>query len=795
MPGGLIDAVSYVSSDLYLTGSPQITFYRMVYRRYTNFAMESIYLDFDDNIKFGYKTELIPPRIADLMHKAYLHIRIPNIAITKSDVGIDMHDLQYVYLNKRIVTDYEKIRLVYMKVMTEIYRIVFKAVNASNVTYSGLIRDVYDYANSPGIQDILIAYDALLLETQQNILAENANGTGLNGPESLDVLRRIDLQQDSQVARNIALLDSRQSNLWYIITHSNISKYLAHAEHTIDPDRFEPNSDEYLKEVQHIMKSTIFRDIDRGFGFCKDVQNYFFNRYIEFTRQANDDRSQNIRCAWVKNLGHSIIEAIDVYIGGIKIDSHLGIWINLWYQLTYNYAQIEIYNEMIGNVETLTNFDNQEKPCYDIYVPLTFWFNKFNGLAFPLIAMQYNDVRFLVRLRRFPEVFYIEKLYRALLNGTEVVLTAEMIDFILNRSENKADLTLTHIQEVRDINLTDIWEDKGKQLLGHIMMDYVYLESPERKRFAQSGHEYLIERIQTNYFENLDQTYFERRLDFTQPSKEIMWVLNKDCTTQNPYGYTECKWYDHSLFFVDRGCCDRCYKDRDFGRLEGRVEAFDKDCCTNFYGRGNPVLDARLDFNNYVRISPQYGSYFDKLQPILYHHRTPSDGINIYSFCIDPLQHQPTGSCNFTRLTDVRLFLNIDNMYYRYTDAQIYPHDLDINFKIIINDPDALLEQIDIEFVKKTIREYKAASNRTDMSRHFTGSVVSADIIKRFEDANVTLFVYEQLAAGNTIEIYLDAYRRLLFKTKAMCHVFNLSMNVLRLIGGYGALAFSGNDF
>lgn len=732
MAGGLINIVSYASTDLYLTGSPQITFYKMVYRRYTNFAMESVYLDFVDDIKFDNESELIPPRIGDLMHKAYLHISIPNISITKTDVGIDVNDYQYVYIDKSVVAEYEKIKVVFMKVMADIYRIVYKGVNASNVTYTVLIKDVYEYVDE-NVRLILNEYDELLLEKRQELI-------------------------EAEDPRE-AILDSTRSNLWYILTHVNIGKLLSYAEETIDTDIYELNSDDYVKEIQNIMKTSLFREIDRGFSFCKEVQQFFFDEYIKFSRQSLDDKSQNIKCAWVKNLGHSIIEYIDIYIGGKKIDRHWGIWINIWYQLTYNDAQINTYNKMIGNVDSLTNFDDQEKPAYDIYVPLSFWFNKFNGLSFPLIAMQYNDIRFIVKLRKFEEVFFIERLYSGLLNGSDVVLTAELIDFLQNRSENRADYTLINIQEIRDIVLTDLWEQKGKQLHGHILMDYIYLESPERKRFAQSGHEYLIERVQENSFDNVDKIDFDMRLDFTNPSKELIWCLTKDCVSSNQYGWTECKFYDHSL-----------------------------------NGKGNPIVNSKLNFNNYVRVQRQSGNYFDKYQPLMYHRITPSDGINMYSFCLDPRQHQPTGSCNFTKLTDVRLFTSIDGMYYRYTDSQIYPYDTDINFRIIIPDPEELLELIDIDYVRRIIREYNLINADATLSTQTLESITSSGALKLLEDANSTMYVYQQLSEGNDVEMYMDAYRKLLLKTKAKCHVFSLTMNILRLIGGYGALAYSGNN-
>lgn len=732
MAGGLINIVSYVSNDLYLTGAPQITFYKMVYRRYTNFAMESIYLDFDDDIKFGSESELVPPRIGDLMHKAYLHLSIPNFSITNQDVGIDTSGIQYIYLDKSTISDYEKIRNIYMNILTNIYRIIYKAVNATNVTYTGLVHDVQTYVNTGSNLSLLNAYDALLLETRQKLISNS-------DPRA-------------------TLLDSTRSNLWYILTHINVNKLIKDSDKSIDSTVFEPNSDEYIKELQRIMKNTVKKEIEKGLDFCKSVQNYYFTEYQKFITTTASDKNQNIKCAWVKNLGHSLIEYIDVFIGGKRIDRHWGIWINIWYQLTYKEAQIQIYNKLIGNIAELTNFDNHEKPKYDMYIPLSFWFNKFNGLAFPLIAMQYNDIRFTLKLRKLEEVFFIERIYKGLLNGSDIVLTAKMIDFIQNRAENRSDLQLTNIEMVNDIVLSDIWDDKGKRLGGHILMDYVYLESPERKRFAQSGHEYLIERMQYEIFDNIHQTEFDVRLDFTNPSKELVWVFSKDVYTQNELSWNECRWDDYAV--------------------------------SN--GKGNPVLSASLNFNNYVRIQKQVGSYFNKLQPYTFHKVSPADGINMYSFCIDPRQHQPTGSCNFTRLTNVRLFNIIDDMFYRYTDSDIYPYDTNVDFQFNVTEPNALLDMIDITYVRKLIKEYKIASLNTGL-RVGPETVTSKQMLKRFQDANSSLYVYEQISSGNTIQINMNAYRRLIFKTTAKCYVFNLTMNILRLIGGYGALAYAGN--
>ena len=268
MAGGLINIVSYVSNDLYLTGAPQITFYKMVYRRYTNFAMETVFLNFDDDIKFDYESELVPPRIADLMHKAYLHISIPNIGITYQDVGIDPSGLEFVYADKNTVTEYEKIKNVYMNVMTSIYRIIFKANNALNVTYTTLVQDVREYVTQNNILTLIDEYDALLLETREKLIAGNDPNEGI--------------------------LNSVKSNLWYILTHTNVNQLFENAVLTIDTDIYVPNSNEYVLEIQRVMKQTIFDEMSKGLEMCKEVQKYYFDAYTNFIKNASNDKNNNI---------------------------------------------------------------------------------------------------------------------------------------------------------------------------------------------------------------------------------------------------------------------------------------------------------------------------------------------------------------------------------------------------------------------------------------------------------------------------------------------------------------------
>src|SRR2546430_1969288 len=83
MAGGLIQVVAYSTQDIFLTGNPQITFFKSVYKRYTNFAIEAIQIFFDDHINFGRKVTATVPRNGDLMHTLNLEIIIPEINIPK----------------------------------------------------------------------------------------------------------------------------------------------------------------------------------------------------------------------------------------------------------------------------------------------------------------------------------------------------------------------------------------------------------------------------------------------------------------------------------------------------------------------------------------------------------------------------------------------------------------------------------------------------------------------------------------------------------------------------------------
>jgi len=200
--------------------------------------------------------------------------------------------------------------------------------------------------------------------------------------------------------------------------------------------------------------------------------------------QTSDDTQQ---VAWCRRLGHNIINSVTLSIGGSQIDKQYSQWLDLWYELTHTTDQERGYLQMIGDVPALTNL-NSSLPAATLYIPLQFWFNRNTGLALPLIALQYHEVR---------------------------------LDFEFNVASSLICSTK---------NATPAYTSAPTMTDASLLVNYVYLDSEERRRFAQVGHEYLIEQVQFTGSEQVPTssvatTKGNYRLGFNHPTKELIWAV------------------------------------------------------------------------------------------------------------------------------------------------------------------------------------------------------------------------------------------------------------------------------
>jgi hypothetical protein len=409
--------------------------------------------------------------------------------------------------------------------------------------------------------------------------------------------------------------------------------------------------------------------------------------------------------AWVSRVGHALIDNVELEIGGTRIDKQYGNWLNVWYELARNWAHDRGYDVMIGNTSELTSLANAHNEAI-VYVPLKFFNNRNDGLAIPLIALQYHEVK---------------------LN-----FEFSALNTCVNRTANVSDSDVSKLSFAA----------------ASLFVDYVYLDTEERKRFAQAQHEYLIEQVQFTGAESVNSLVQKFRLNFNHPCKALYWTLQLGRYTSgktflaydaknientrvlatkravlalaqyngNTLSLTSGVSADvagvlkpanaaHQAFFdrvnpiaiTNQADVDNITVLGDLLTLEelsspvsslklynsaahdaASVVAFSRgavpartDGSAEFdvvvrqrdnYGvymnkSGNPVNKVLLQLNGHDRFSERDGNYFNYVQPYQHHSNTPADGVNMYSFALNPEEHQPSGTCNMSRIDNATLNL------------------------------------------------------------------------------------------------------------------------------------------
>lgn len=268
------------------------------------------------------------------------------------------------------------------------------------------------------------------------------------------------------------------------------------------------------------------------------------------------------------SVGHALLKEVELEIGGQRIDKHYADWLEIWSELTIPEEKRTGYKNMVGKFDAASSAD---KLGGKLYLPLVFFFNRNPGLALPLIALQYHEVK--------------------------INITFETLD---NLKQVAGDVT---------------FED----LKASLYVDYVYLDTDERRRFAQVSHEMLIEQLQFTGDESITAGSNKIRLNFNHPVKELLWVVKDNSQGDDSFSYTD----------------------------EDGVE---------------PINSVKLLLNGHDRFSERDGSYFRLVQPYQHHTRVPSKAVYCYSFAIKPEEHQPSGTCNFSRIDNATLSLNCNSL-------------------------------------------------------------------------------------------------------------------------------------
>jgi hypothetical protein len=315
-----------------------------------------------------------------------------------------------------------------------------------------------------------------------------------------------------------------------------------------------------------------------------------YRMYLEVLSVGNSHMKDNI-----DNPMANAITDVEIEIGGQKIDKHTGAWMNVWAHLTEpnhtgytgelaatsNVGEGTIFQNISGMAGARSGTGGTVNKDYRFFTPLYFWFCRNPGLALPLIALQYHEVK--------------------------VILNHNFVNsFTVSPS---------------GILTNDLW------------CDYIYLDTDERRRFAQVSHEYLIEQVQE---QSLSIGLKSTKLNFNHPVKELIWT--------------------HIVGGSDAA---------------GATTTLSSNYTANY----------QVTLNGSDRFEARDIRYFTRTQ-IWEHHSGPgglkpadgkaggrfSDGIGVYSFALKPEEHQPSGTCNFSRIDNAQFVAgstdNVANIIY-----------------------------------------------------------------------------------------------------------------------------------
>jgi len=422
--------------------------------------------------------------------------------------------------------------------------------------------------------------------------------------------------------------------------------------------------------------------------------------YLQATLPRIECSNSEDRFRWLNWIGHVLIKNVEVEIGGQRIDKHYGDWLHIWNELTQTSGHQVGYANMVGNVPRLTqvvagsdtggvtsppqslvdNCDNSGCiPETTLYVPLQFWFCRNPGLALPLIALQYHEVKINLEFREARQCYWAAGKYN---------------------------------NELPSLKSASLW------------VDYIYLDTDERRRFAQVSHEYLIEQLQFTGDESVNSTSNKIKLNFNHPVKELVWVVQPDSNVDIPStrNFGGPQWFNYTDSIDSTYYTGTPSDPLGGGMVGGQVAntpfslpftggsdvtasgTFAQPPNTAYPTAGgfspadgssagaggiggvhqlpgwaglsfptpdghgalpmfdsgrNPVMIAKLQLNGHDRFAEREGRYFNLVQPYQHHTNIPANGINVYSFGLKPEEHQPSGSCNMSRIDNAVLHLTL----------------------------------------------------------------------------------------------------------------------------------------
>jgi len=401
-----------------------------------------------------------------------------------------------------------------------------------------------------------------------------------------------------------------------------------------------------------------------------------------------------LKFAWVKKIGFALIKTVEIEIGGQLLDRHYGDWLNIMYELFVK-KEDRGMDYMIGNIEKLIDYSST-KDKYTLYIPLQFWFCRNPSLAIPLLCLHHSEVKINLEINDLDKCYLLTPTnYMQLEDNVVPFKFGEYIEQTINGvtasgfftafdpvskrmyynriSRNKFQSLSTEIISTYTTN--DIIRNYSEYLIRsrsttnfciptpgtttrlydavlpnnlvlqecYLLINYVYLDSEERNRFVQSKHEYLIEQLHIYNPQMITSANFNAKADSINPTRFLVWFIQQQ-------------------YFNDEN-------NNDFFNYTNDYMYIKENGKYNKVGK-SLINDESILFNGYERVSYRSYKYYNYLQPLQHFNIGPSEGIQVYSFAMDPDLFQPSGSCNMSYIGNTSIQMNVNYLINDNNPAQ-----------------------------------------------------------------------------------------------------------------------------
>jgi hypothetical protein len=449
MTGGIIQMVISGKQDIYLTINPEITFFKKVYKRHTNFSTELIEILPEQTINFNDELSFILNQ-GDAIHRCYFEITLPSYSFSDKYIT----DTKYIEKKKTIIENltknYDTHKTIYnnlkgfVDVESNLYRILYNILQTENTTLTLLKEQVasFNYKNK-------LTKDLYKTKVDETILNE-----------------------------------------------INISNYISTLTKLITNDKiYDP--------LIFISKTEIINTINIYYNQMVYYLNYY-NDLINESQTKLDAMIQpnQINFNFAEYLGHSFFEYVTLDIGGIQFDKYTKDILHIQQMHNISPNQMSNYLNMIGHTPDMTAYNNNIKGNRKILVPLIFWFNKNPGASLPLVAMQYSTVLINTKLSDISKIICFENYEKNYLDVINVTVSNVTV-FTLNTNLKYSSYTIN----VNNKSISYVCNIINNELL---ILKFPELDSTERALILKTNGTYGGSGSSTdglNYIINKDQWF------------------------------------------------------------------------------------------------------------------------------------------------------------------------------------------------------------------------------------------------------------------------------------------------